>query len=312
MTMDVMDRLDALRTNLARVIRGKDDVIDHLLIAFVAGGHVLLDDVPGVGKTTLAKALAQSLSLEFRRVQFTPDLLPSDIVGTSVYEMNRGSFEFRPGPVFTNVLLADEINRASPRTQSALLECMSERQVTSDGVTRKLPEAFMVIATQNPLEFQGTYPLPEAQLDRFVMRLSIGYPDEDAELALLADRERRNPLEEIQPVMDGAEIQELQRLSREITLEKSVAAYLANVIRATRNDGRLVLGCSPRALLKLADCARAAALLDRRDYVMPDDIQRLAPVVLAHRLRLSGESRYAGLRAEDILSEIVGRIKVPV
>ncbi len=310
--MEELKKLELLRANLNRVIRGKSEVVERLLVAFVAGGHVLLDDVPGVGKTTLAKALARSLALEFRRVQFTPDLLPSDIVGTSVYDPRNGSFEFRPGPVFTNVLLADEINRASPRTQSALLECMCERQVTCDGTSRQLAEVFFVIATENPIEFQGTYPLPEAQLDRFAMRLSLGYPDVDAELAMLSDRELKDPLGEVTPVICGTDILALRAGLRRIALERSVAAYLAQIIRTTREDARIMLGCSPRALLMLADCARAAALLNGRDFVMPDDIRKMAPAVLPHRLRLSNESKYSGLSAAALVEELLDRIPMPV
>lgn len=301
--------IHALRKNLSAVIRGKDEAIELLLTALVSGGHVLLDDVPGVGKTTLAKALARSLEMEFRRVQFTPDLLPADIAGSSVFDPARAVFEFRPGPVFTNVLLADEINRASPRTQSALLEAMSERQVSCDGVSHRLPEIFFVIATENPVEFQGTYPLPESELDRFAMRLSLGYPDEASELSMLLDREKSDPLDNIKPVMTMAGLATLRADLRRIGLEDSVAKYLAAVVRATREDARIALGCSPRALLALADAARAAALLDGRDYVMPDDVKRLAPAVLGHRIMLRGERRAASL---DVLDEILRKIKMPV
>ncbi len=312
MITDLSYKVNELRRNLSKVIRGKAEVIENLLIAFVAGGNVLLDDVPGLGKTTLAKALAQSVALDFRRIQFTPDLLPADIVGSSIFDMRSSQFEFRAGPVFTNVLLVDEINRASPRTQSALLEAMSERQVTVDGVTRKLAKTFFVIATQNPLEFQGTFPLPEAQLDRFAMQLSIGYPDEGAELALLFDREQLDPLNSISQVISEEDILSLQQECQSIRMERSVAAYLVALIRATREDDRLELGASPRALLILGNCARAAALLDDRDYVMPDDIKNLAGVVLAHRLRLADESRYSGISAVDIIEDIVKKIKMPI
>lgn len=305
-------KLSLLRQNLNKVICGKPETIEYLLMTMVSGGHLLLDDVPGVGKTTLAKALARSLALDFHRVQFTPDLLPSDILGTSVYDQRSASFSFRPGPIFSNILLADEINRASPRTQSALLESMSEHQVTSDGTSRPLPPVFMVIATENPIEFQGTYPLPEAQLDRFMMRISLGYPDEESELRLLTDREKVDPLETLQPVLTGEELLEIRQAMREIGMEQSVRGYLVRLLRATREDSRIALGCSPRAVLMLADCARAAALLDDRDFVLPDDIRDLAPAVLCHRIMLSGESRYAGLKTSDVLADIIRKVSIPL
>lgn len=310
--MDIAQKLSLLRQNLNKVICGKPETIEYLLMTMVSGGHLLLDDVPGVGKTTLAKALAKSLDLEFHRVQFTPDLLPSDILGTSVYDQRSASFTFRPGPVFTNILLADEINRASPRTQSALLESMSEHQVTSDGVSRPLPPVFMVIATENPIEFQGTYPLPEAQLDRFMMRISLGYPDEASELRLLMDREKTDPLETLQPVLTGAELLEIRQAMRAVGMEQSVMGYLVRLLRATREDRRIALGCSPRAVLMLADCARAAALLDDRDFVLPDDIRDLAPAVLGHRIMLSGESRYAGLNVSEVLADVIRKVSIPL
>ncbi len=309
--MGVQEKIAALRRNLNRVICGKTETVEYLLMTLVSGGHLLLDDVPGVGKTTLAKALAKSLALDFRRVQFTPDLLPSDILGTSVYDQRTAKFTFRPGPIFTNVLLADEINRASPRTQSALLESMCEHQVTCDGTSRPLPPVFLVIATENPIEFQGTYPLPEAQLDRFMMRVNLGYPDEASELQLLLDREEHDPLTDLQPVLGMQEFLEIRRMMRSIKLEQSVRGYLVKLVRATREDERIALGCSPRAVLQLADCARAAALLDDRDFVMPDDIRALAPVVLGHRITLSGESRYAGTPVSEVLTDVIRRIRMP-
>ncbi|MBQ7393319.1 MAG: MoxR family ATPase [Lentisphaeria bacterium] len=310
--MNIPEKLSLLRQNLNKVICGKTEPIEYLLMTMVAGGHLLLDDVPGVGKTTLAKALAKSLALDFHRVQFTPDLLPSDILGTNVYDQRTAAFTFRPGPVFSNILLADEINRASPRTQSALLESMSEHQVTTDGVSRSLPPVFMVIATENPIEFQGTYPLPEAQLDRFMMRISLGYPDETSELRLLMDREKADPLESLQPVLTGEDLLQIRQTMRKIDMEQSVMGYLVRLLRATREDSRIALGCSPRAVLMLADCARAAALLDNRDYVLPDDIRDLAPVVLSHRIVLSGESRYAGLKASEVLADIIRKVSIPL
>ena len=312
MNGSLQEKLNALRHNLNTVIRGKAETVEQLLVALIAGGHVLIEDVPGVGKTTLSKALAKSLDLDFRRIQFTPDLLPSDILGTPVFLPQEGRFEFKAGPVFTNILLADEINRASPRTQSALLECMSEHQVTSDGETRPLPPVFLVIATENPVELHGTYPLPEAQLDRFLMRLRPGYPDAEAELAMLSDRENRDPMQEISSVIGSDDILQLQQEMRAMALEQSVKGYLTRIIRATREDDRFALGCSPRALLMLADCARAKALLDNRDYVAPEDVRDLTGPVLAHRLPLTAECRYANKNAADILQEIVRSIPMPV
>ncbi len=310
-TGSTLDKLSLLRDALNRVIRGKPETVELLLTALLAGGNVLLDDVPGVGKTTLAKALAQALEAKFQRVQFTPDLLPADILGTSVYNPVSGEFRFRPGPVFTNILLADEINRASPRTQSALLECMCEHQVSSDGVTHRLAAPFLVIATQNPVEFQGTYPLPEAQLDRFAMRLSLGYPDEASERQLLLDREGGAPAADLQPILSCDEILELQARARSIRLEGSVIDYLLKLVRKTREDPRITLGASPRALLALAACARAAAVLDHRDYVRPDDLCALARVVLPHRLLLEPKSRYAGVTGLTVVEDILAAVRMP-
>ncbi len=306
-----IDKLALAEAALNRVIRGKAAVIRHLLAAFVGGGNVLLDDVPGVGKTTLAKGLAKLVDAKFSRVQFTPDLLPADIIGSNIYNPKEGSFQFRPGAVFANILLADEINRASPRTQSALLECMCEHQVSSDGVTRRLGPPFMVIATQNPIEFQGTYPLPEAQLDRFMMRLSLGYPDEGAERDMLADRRKGNPVEALTPILTTEEAIQLQAEASEIRIEASVEEYLLALIRATRADARLVLGASPRAALLLADAARATALLAGRAFVIPDEVRDLARVVLPHRLVLDSRSRYSGVSAAEVVDEIIAKIKIP-
>ena len=274
-------------------------------------GNILLDDVPGVGKTTLAKALARLVDAQFSRIQFTPDLLPADIIGTNIYNPREGSFQFRPGPVFTNILLADEINRASPRTQSALLECMCEHQVSFGGISRELQAPFMVIATQNPIEFQGTYPLPEAQLDRFAMRLSLGYPSEEAEAEMLADRRSGDPADRLSPVIDGEEILELRRRAADVGMEQTVSNYLLELVRATRGEARLALGASPRAALVLAETARTAALLAGRDYVLPDEVRDLARVVLPHRLVLDSRSRYSGVTAAEIVEDLLGKIKIP-
>lgn len=306
-----IEKIRQVEAELNRIIRGKSEVIHNLLIAFVSGGNILLDDVPGVGKTTLAKALARLVDARFSRIQFTPDLLPADIIGTNIYNPREGSFQFRPGPVFTNILLADEINRASPRTQSALLECMCEHQVSIGGVSRELEAPFMVIATQNPIEFQGTYPLPEAQLDRFAMRLSLGYPSEEAEAEMLADRRGGDPSTRLTPVISGEEILELRHRAAAIGMESSVSSYLLELVRATRGEPRLALGASPRAALVLAETARTAALLVGRDYVLPDEVRDLARVVLPHRLVLESRSRYSGVTTAEIVEEILGKIKIP-
>ena len=306
-----IEKIRLAEAELNRIIRGKPEVIHNLLIAFVSGGNILLDDVPGVGKTTLAKALARLVDAQFSRIQFTPDLLPADIIGTNIYNPREGSFQFRPGPVFTNILLADEINRASPRTQSALLECMCEHQVSFGGISRELQAPFMVIATQNPIEFQGTYPLPEAQLDRFAMRLSLGYPSEEAEAEMLADRRSGDPADQLSPVIDGEEILELRRRAADVGMEQTVSNYLLELVRATRGEARLALGASPRAALVLAETTRTAALLAGRDYVLPDEVRDLARVVLPHRLVLDSRSRYSGVTAAEIVEDLLGKIKIP-
>ena len=307
-----IEKLAVVEYELNRIIRGKADVIRHLLTAFVAGGNILLDDVPGVGKTTLAKALARLVDAKFSRIQFTPDLLPADITGTSIYNPSTGQFQFRPGPVFTNILLADEINRASPRTQSALLECMCEHQVSPDGQSRILEAPFMVIATQNPIEYQGTYPLPEAQLDRFAMRLTLGYPDEEAEREMLYDRRHIDPLESLKPEISCQEVLDLQADMKKVGMEASVSAYLLTIVQSTRRDARLTLGASPRAAIRLADCSRSLALISGREFVLPDDVRELAPLVLSHRLVVDAKTRYAGVSAQEIVAEIVQSVKVPL
>ena len=307
-----IEKLAVVESELNRIIRGKADVIRHLLTAFVAGGNILLDDVPGVGKTTLAKALARLVDAKFSRIQFTPDLLPADITGTSIYNPSTGQFQFRPGPVFTNILLADEINRASPRTQSALLECMCEHQVSPDGQSRILEAPFMVIATQNPIEYQGTYPLPEAQLDRFAMRLTLGYPDEEAEREMLYDRRHIDPLESLKPEISCQEVLDLQADMKKVGMEASVSAYLLSIVQSTRRDARLTLGASPRAAIRLADCSRSLALISGREFVLPDDVRELAPLVLSHRLVVDAKTRYAGVSAQEIVAEIVQSVKVPL
>lgn len=303
--------LERLRANLGTVIRGKEDAIGQLLVAVFAGGHVLIEDVPGTGKTTLAKTLAASLGAQFSRIQFTPDLLPTDILGGMVYRSSDGSFTFRNGPVFAHVVLADEINRASPRTQSALLEAMAEHQVSIEGETRKLPQPFVVLATQNPVEYNGTYPLPEAQLDRFCLRLSLGYPALDQEVEILRDRTTRQPLDTIQPALDVAALAGLQQAVRCVGVEDSVLDYVVRVVTRTRSDARLRLGASPRGSLDLRRCAQARAFLAGRDHVRPEDVRVLAGPVLAHRLVVDTKARHAGVTGAIVVDDILRTETVP-
>jgi MoxR-like ATPase len=286
--VDVVNRLEQLKASVARVIRGKDEAIDWTIVALLARGHVLLEDIPGVGKTTLAHALARSLNLAFSRIQFTSDTLPSDVIGVSLWRAERGEFEFLPGPVFTNVLLADEINRATPKTQAALLEAMNERTVTVEKTRYRLREPFLVLATQNPVEYLGTYPLPESQLDRFLMRISLGYPSPDEELELLRRGGVEDELEALQPVLDGAELMKLQARVREVRIAPSLLAYLLELVHRTRNHPGLALGVSTRGALALQRACQAVAMVESRDYVIPDDIARVAVPVMAHRVMLAG------------------------
>jgi len=297
--------------NLERVILGKTEELSLVLVALLAEGHLLLEDVPGVGKTTLARALARSLQLDFRRVQFTPALMPSDILGSAILLPGEGRFEFAPGPIFTSVLLADEVNRASPRTQSALLEAMSEGQVTIDGISRALPAPFFVVATQNPVDYQGTYPLPEAQLDRFLLRLELGYPAPEQELELLYAQQQEHPLATLQPVIDGETLRRLQREVRQVRVARPVAEYLLRLVARTRGHAELALGGSPRAALALFQASRARAFLGGRDYLLPDDVQGLARPVLAHRLVLRPQARYAGRTARQGVDQILDEEEVP-
>lgn len=306
------DILEKLKENLKIVIKGKDEIVDLVMIAMCSGGNILMDDVPGVGKTTLAKALALSIDGKFHRVQFTPDLLPSDITGSSIFNPKDSEFHFRQGPIFTNIFLADEINRASPRTQSALLEAMNEAQVTVDGITYKLEQPFLVIATQNPIEYQGTYPLPEAQLDRFAIELEIGYPDEDAELDILYSRQESDPIATLKPVIHCDQICAIQKDVKKVKIEKSIGHYIVRIIRATRDDMRVKLGASPRALLALTKCAQASAFMDGRDYLLPEDVKQLAPSVLSHRIILENKIRYSGVNKREVLMEILNNVEAPV
>ncbi|GAA4286560.1 AAA family ATPase [Georgenia daeguensis] len=310
-----LERLHAVTAAAQRamtsVIEGKDDVVRTALTVLLAGGHLLIEDVPGVGKTMLAKALARTVDSTVRRIQFTPDLLPSDITGVSVFNQDTHAFEFRPGAVFANVVVGDEINRASPKTQSALLEAMEERQVTVDGRTYPLPEPFIVMATQNPFEMEGTYPLPEAQRDRFMARISMGYPDPAAELRMLASHGSGSPLAELRPVTDAATIAGLVRTVERLHTAPAVHQYVVDLVTATRTSRYLRLGASPRAGLQLLRAARAHAALAGRDHVLPDDVQHLLAPVLAHRVILTAEAELGGASAADVLSAIVTAVRVP-
>lgn len=301
---------EKLSANIEQVIVGKHEEVKAVVATLLSGGHVLLEDVPGTGKTTLARALAKSLGLEFRRVQFTPDLLPSDLTGVYVYL--QGAFEFRPGPLFTGLLLADELNRATPKTQSALLEAMQEHQVTLEGKTHPLPRPFLVIATQNPIEQEGTYRLPEAQLDRFSARIKLGYPTGEDEREMLRRMREKSPLERLEPVTAAAEVLEAQKLVRQVRVDANLEDYLLAIVAATRQADGVILGASPRAALALERFAQALAALEGRDYLIPDDLKAATLPVLAHRLILSYEARLEGHSAEQVLTEILSRVPVPV
>ncbi len=310
------EKIRLLQAEIESVIKGKSQTVKFALVALLAKGHLLIEDVPGIGKTTLANALARALDLSFQRVQFTSDLLPSDVIGLSIFNQQSGRFEWNAGPIFANIVLADEINRATPKTQSALLEAMSEEQITIEGVSRPLPLPFMVVATQNPAEHHGTYPLPESQLDRFMLRLHVGYPSINDERTILRDRKRENPLKFVRPVMSQNDILELQQLAAEVRVDDSLVDYLLQIIAQTRENDALELGISPRGTLALFRSAQAFALIDGRDFCIADDIKRLVIPVFAHRVivnsRQSTSSKRRSFEAEQILNDILLKTKVPV
>ncbi len=308
---ELVDTTSLVSAGIERVVAGRPQLVRLTVAVLLAEGHLLLEDVPGVGKTTLAKALARSIDCSVGRIQFTPDLLPSDLTGVNIFRAQTHEFEFRPGPVFANIVIGDEINRASPKTQSALLECMQESQATVDGATYPLPRPFLVVATQNPVEMEGTYPLPEAQRDRFMARLSVGYPDRSAELDMLERQEVADPLTDLSPVTDAAQVARLIGTARRLYAAPAVKGYVLDLVAATRSDTGLRLGASPRASIQLLRAAKALAALSGRDHVLPDDVQEVAEPVLAHRLLSSTESRLSGRTTGDVVRGIVARTPIP-
>lgn len=297
--------------NISKVIEGKHETVELALIALISGGHVLIEDVPGVGKTMLVRSIATSTGSDYRRLQFTPDLLPSDVTGASVFNQKTENFEFRPGPVMTQIVIADEINRATPKTQSALLEAMGEQQVTIDGVTHPLPSPFMVLATQNPIEYEGTFPLPEAQLDRFFMRISIGYPSVEQEIAIMDNREHDDPIDKLEPVCTPADVLKLQALADDIYIDPLVKTYIVEINNATREHPEAALGVSPRASINLMKGGKAMALVRGRDYVIPDDIKEIAVPTLSHRILLTPSARMREVTQESVIEDVLNRVSVP-
>ncbi|MDQ0157657.1 AAA family ATPase [Robertmurraya andreesenii] len=304
--------IERILKNIDKVMIGKRNVAELSLVALLAEGHVLLEDVPGVGKTMMVRALAKSVNANFRRIQFTPDLLPSDVTGVSIYNPKEMEFQFRPGPIMGNIILADEINRTSPKTQSALLEGMEESSVTIDGVTHRLEKPFFVMATQNPIEYEGTYPLPEAQLDRFLLKMKMGYPDVEEEMEVLSRAQKVAPIEELEAVIDLGELRELQQEIKQVTVDDTLKRYIVDIANWTRTDSHVYLGASPRGSIALMKAAQAYAYMYGRDYVLPDDIQYLAPYVFSHRIILKSEAKFEGITAEDIVHRVLSRVPVPV
>lgn len=305
-----LEALDLITANIEKVIVGKRREIQYVLIPLLCQGHVLIEDVPGVGKTTLVRALARSLGCDFRRIQFTPDLLPSDVTGVSIYNQKTGQFEFQPGPIMSQIILADEINRTSPKTQSALLECMEEGQVTVDGVSHLLPRPFLVLATQNPIEYEGTFPLPEAQLDRFLLRIRLGYPSLEEERQIV-ERAKQPPLLELGQVLSTADVTHLQQMVKQVHVESSITNYIIMLVQATRDHRDIYLGASPRASIALYRTSQALAMLHGRDYVIPDDVKEMAPLTIAHRLIIRPEAHLRGAGSEQLVAEIMEQVRVP-
>lgn len=308
-------KIDALQAAIETVIKGKPEAVRLTIVTLIAGGHLLVEDVPGIGKTTLAHSLARAIDCSFQRIQFTSDLLPSDVIGLSIYNQHKAVFEWRPGPIFANIVLADEINRTTPKTQSALLEAMAEGQVTAEGHTHTLPLPFMVVATQNPIEHHGTYPLPESQMDRFMLRLRIGYPDQTNEKQILRDRQRAEPLDQLQPVATGDELRQLQNVVADVRVDDAIVDYLMRIVAATRDSEMLDLGVSPRGTLALFRAAQALALTEGRTYCLPDDIKRLVIPVFAHRVLVSSRFSSSLRRSEEaeaVLAELMKTISVPI
>ena len=310
--MDILTFSEKLKTNIKTVIKGKDEIIDKVILCLLSSGHILLEDVPGTGKPTLIKALSKSMAMNFSRVQFTPDLLPSDLTGIHYYDQKEQKFIFRAGPVFTDILLADEINRATPRTQSSLLECMEEKQVSVDGETMPLSSYFFVAATQNPIEIQGTFPLPEAQLDRFFMRLSMGYPDPESEREMLSSQEKARPIDSVEPVVSASDLLEVQEAVKDITVSDEIKKYILAIVEATRNDDKIRLGVSPRGSLALMRASQAQAAVSGRNYVIPDDVKYVCHDVIAHRIICKSASHLQSQSAADAIRIILAQVTVPM